>query len=143
MLKIFLTMFISPCIGVDFKYHWVTEQFISMKQQFHDIFYTLSYFTALGDPAQVSFIGGNVIAVYFFVLRILQVFRQAYQGRLFFGTALPWACIKISLGITTIIVSFLYKIFTGNVMLIAWIITATITTLYTYGFDIRFDWGLL
>ena len=43
-IKLLILMFISPCNGVNFKIHWVTEQFISFKQPLRDFVYTMMFY---------------------------------------------------------------------------------------------------
>ena len=142
-LKLILLMIISPCYGVNFKIHWITEQFISFKQPIRDFLYTvIFYFFDPSTSYEKSYIPGEIIAISFLLLRIVQQIRQGYE-KSYFGTALPYATVKCSLGILTILTSIASHETENDVALGFWVAVALVATIYTYHFDLKHDWGLL
>jgi hypothetical protein len=143
MIKLLILMIISPCRGVDYKIHWITEQFISFKQPLRDFIYTIIfYFDNPETSYEDSYLYGEILALSFFVLRIMQQLRQGCEKK-YFGTKLPYATVKCCLGILTIGTSIAAFETHDDLAFGVWISIALIATLYTYFFDLKFDWGLI
>ena len=108
-----------------------------------DFVYTVTfYFSDEAITYESSYLPGEIIAIVFLMLRIIQQIKQGNKSK-YFGTSLPYATIKCSLGILTILMSIASFYTQDNAALGVWVTVALITTLYTYHFDLKHDWGLL
>jgi hypothetical protein len=109
--KLFFFMITSPVTGADFKLHWLAEQFASFKQPLQDITYTISfYFLDRSSSYENALLFGIWIAVYVYVLRILQGIRMGMSNGAYFDTPLfrgAWKCV---FNINTIIMAYLYRL---------------------------------
>lgn len=70
----------------------------------------------------------------------MQCLKQGYDAPRYINTPPFWNTIKYLLSLLTVILSFLYKL--QNDLIALWIIFAAISTIYSYVWDLKIDWGL-
>lgn len=142
-MKLTLLMLVSPCYGTNFQIHWFTEQFISFRLPFQDFVYIIFFYTNEKSDNQLAITTATFILIFFFLLRIVQLFRQRYQSGNEFCTNFVCAIVKCSLNICTTLGSFFYNVYKSKYTLAIWIVLAVISTTYTFLFDLKIDWNLL
>ena len=102
--------FFSPCLGTEFKFHWWTEIWVSFRQPFRDVLFTITYYFVDSQIIYENTIIYETLAgVFIYGLRIVQNIRQMRQnnvcgGMPFFGS------IKCFLNIITITISYLFRV---------------------------------
>lgn len=150
-LKLILISIGAPLLGVTYPVIWLTDQSVSLVSPLKDLAYTICYFTQLdlqdisakntcSDSSRpyVVFLFGAIC----YSLRAIQCLRQGYDAPKYLFTPPFFNTIKYLFSIVTISLSFAYKAGSESI-LYAWIISASISTLYSYFWDLKMDWGLL
>lgn len=152
-IKLALKSILAPFLGVTFPVIWMTDQLVSLVTPLKDMAYTICYYRHLIIEKEAdlssSQCGSNsrieivfVVGAVAFSLRILQCFRQGYdKGKYLFEHEF-FNTLKYAFSLITLILSFLWK--AGNDKIIyAWIVFASISTIYSYAWDLKIDWALL
>jgi hypothetical protein len=140
---------------VDFLLGWGTDQLVSFVTAFRDFEYTIcfySYTIAHGEsPDQVnkkdcgenSYTIGFVAASFPIIFRMIQCFRVMLK-------APHWLFNKQTVNFTKYMVSLLVAMFSfiyghsgDKIFWVLWIIMACSSSLFSYSWDLKMDWGLL
>ena len=140
----------SPIIGVDFAVAWMTDQWISMATPLRDLAYTVCYFTRLDfDVVNVnpckdhsSFEVTMLVIVIAISYKILQTVRVGFQEGKYWMTTHMANTAKFVISLITAILSYFYNLGHPNLLGI-WIIASFISTIYSYLWDLKYDWALL
>lgn len=146
-------LFMSMC-HVDFCINWATDQMVSFVTPLKDLEYTLCFFIESGlkvDENEIKavcsqktiYIGFAAAAIPLF-LRMIQCMRSLRQGWNkpdYFYHILNFLKYLCSFCVTGF--SFLSGTYDSNYFFAFWVIFAVISTLYSYSWDIKVDWGLL
>ncbi len=83
-----------------------------------------------------------IVAVAALSYRIIQCIRQGYDNGEYFCTPFMFNTLKYVFALATAVMAFEYKL-EGSKVLVAWLILAGISTIYSYAWDIKMDWNLL
>ena len=144
----------APLLGVTYPVIWATDQLVSLANPFSDLVYSICYYTNLDaiKHAEVSLrtnpcvddtrslvvlIVGTVAYSY----RMMQCMKQGWDAVQYINTPPFYNTIKYTLSLITIIMSFIYKL--DNNLLALWVVFAAVTTVYSYCWDLKMDWGLM
>jgi len=145
-LKLFVESMLSIFNKIEFRHVWFTDQITSFIGPIRDAEYTLCYYTYFNSPFQekkllcsstrnvVLFIG-----IFPHFIRILQCFRimidtDKYSPQI-------WNAGKYGFAILTAAFSFFFTIYPHFYLL--WWISAIISTIYSFYWDIKYDFGFL
>lgn len=146
--KLLIESILSPCKGVTFPVVWMTDQAVSMAVPLKDFSYTVCYYTEIdfstdynpcNDTNRVSVV--LIVAVAALSYRIIQCLRQGYDKGEYFLTPFFFNTIKYAVSLVTSVLAFQYKLM-GTSILAVWLVFAAISTIYSYIWDIKMDWGL-
>ena len=145
-----LNLMVESCASIfvksEFKHVWFTDQLTSMIGPFRDIEYTACYYIHYGNSfEEKKMVCSNkrsfilVISIFPHILRTLQCFRVIYDSKKFFPQIInAW---KYFFAIIVAIMSFIasnYAIL-DNI----WWLLALISTIYSYCWDLKMDFGFL
>ena len=146
MLNIFIESCASIFIKCEFKHVWLTDQLTSMIGPLRDIEYTLCYYAHYGNTFEDKKAMCStkreiilLIAVLPHILRTLQCFRSIYDSKKVFPQILNAG--KYGMAILVAVTSF----FASNYLLFdnVWWLFALISTIYSYIWDLKMDFGFL
>lgn len=149
MWKIIVLCIVAPFRGVTFPLVWTTDQFISLVNPLKDFAYTVCYYTQLdlqnstsssrcSGSIEVVFVAGCVALI----MRVLQCFRVGYDNKSYFCAPVFYNTLKYLSSLLTLLFSYLYTASQPNIFA-AWVVFAIISTLFSFYWDIKHDWGLL
>ena len=152
MFKIMKNMVVS-CFFVDFTLSWATDQIVSFVIPIRDLEYTICYYvnhSFLGEDAEVC-LNQEKITIAFIaafiplILRIIQCLRSMYQKEHRFCFNVDFFnMIKYLFSLITVFVSLGLNLDpTNNYFFYIWIFFASISTCYSYYWDLKMDWGFL
>jgi hypothetical protein len=143
LLTVLARAFFSPFFHSMFAANWLTDQLISLLSPFKDFYYTICFYSKAKTfcQAQLNFLPNLFLGVLFSTLRILQCMRSGYDHGGYFLTPHFFNSIKYLVNIVTQVFSFLYS--SNADFLGPWIFFAAVNTVYSFVWDIRFDWDLL
>lgn len=151
MLKLIGRSIISPIAGVDFPIAWLTDQVVSLVTSFKDLAYTICYYTSLdltippvGDK-NICSAGANIYVVFMvgmftFIWRMLQCIRQGIAAKSYFCTSLFLNTVKYLCSLITLTLSFLYSASSPDIFPL-WCVFSVISTVYSYIWDLKMDFG--
>lgn len=127
----------------------MTDQAVSMATPLKDFSYTICYYTEINfdsndnpcnDANRVSVV--LIVVVSALSYRIIQCIRQGYDKGEYFLTPFFFNTLKYASSLITAVLAFQYKL-EGSKILAAWLLFAIISTIYSYVWDLKMDWGLL
>lgn len=151
MLKLIGRTIISPITGVDFPVAWLADQLTSLVTSFQDVAYTFCYYGTL-DLRVIPLTGSNhcsastnvyvifLVGMFAFLLRMLQCIRQGITEGRYFCAPYFLNTIKYGLGLITLILSFVYSAANKDIFPL-WCVFSAISTIYSYAWDLKMDWG--
>ncbi len=142
----------SPFIRINFIIIWFTEQLSSFNRPFGDFYYTICFISSSNAKfcLDSSPYASSAYIILIFIYRIIQNSKLWHQNTMlkpdkkYVFTDPPF------LGILRGVLSFLtallalfdkLQLFKGAFYL--WLVSSIITTLYSWFYDIRYDWGIL
>lgn len=148
MFKIFCLSFFT----IDFIMAWATDQMVSFVTPLKDLEYTFCYYISRiqdsnnNHPKQCyqnTFIIGFMAAFVPVFYRMVQCSRSLYNKK----KLIDWDLANFFKYFFTLMVAiFSYLLGTdpsNNIYLAIWIANAAISTIYSYSWDLKMDWGLL
>lgn len=149
MWKVIALSISAPFTGVTFPITWTTDQFISLVSPLKDLTYTICYYTRLdlkhgttssecSSSIEVVFVTGCIALV----MRMLQCMRLGYDNRSYFCSPAFYNTLKYLSSLVTLLLSYLYTAKQRDIFA-AWVVFATVSTLFSFYWDIKYDWGLL
>mmetsp|Transcript_6853 Transcript_6853/g.12446 ORF Transcript_6853/g.12446 Transcript_6853/m.12446 type:complete len:625 (+) Transcript_6853:814-2688(+) len=141
--KILMRSFASPFTKSDFTHVFITDQLISLVIPLTDLEYTLCfYFSSDKDSCQDRMRLAPMLVTFFpLVVRLLQCTRYLYDSR---SLRHPQALNAGKYLSSIIVIGFNYAYKTlGGWLVFVWVVTAFISTCYSYAWDLVRDWGLL
>lgn len=148
MWKVIVQCIIAPFTGVTFPIVWTTDQFISLVNPLKDFAYTICYYTQLdlqstsnsrcSSAIEVVFVAGCIALI----MRMLQCFRVGYDMKNYFCAPAFYNTLKYFCSLLTLLFSYLYTSAQPNIFA-AWVVFAVISTLFSFYWDLKYDWGLL
>lgn len=152
LFKILKNM-IASCFFVDFTLSWATDQLVSFVIPIRDLEYTVCYYvnhTFLDQNAEVC-LNQEKITIAFIaafiplMLRIIQCIRSMYQKEHRFAVNTDfYNMVKYLCSLTTVFFSLGLNLDPSNyVLFYIWIVFASISTCYSYFWDLKMDWGFL
>lgn len=130
----------------------MTDQVVSMATPLKDFSYTVCYYTEMNFQSNENPCNDNnrvsvvlIVAISALSYRIIQCMRQGYDKGEYFCTPYFLNTMKYATSLITAILAFQYRLQQGqaNSILPAWLVFAGISTIYSYAWDIKMDWGLL
>ncbi|KRX05664.1 hypothetical protein PPERSA_09804 [Pseudocohnilembus persalinus] len=145
---------------MEFRISWLTDQLTSLVGPFKDFEYTMCYYiydvqkhnnivsyTCPHGERPTAFI----LSIVPLFLRAAQCLKQAYDDGYYKGNPIIINFFKYFSSILASILSYLVKLSkdgsandeADKSLLVSWIIMAAITTLYSYSWDLKKDWGFL
>lgn len=146
ILKLFVESMLSIFNKIDFKHVWFTDQITSFIGPIRDTEYTLCYYTYFNSPFEEKKIlcsgTRNVvlfIGIFPHFIRILQCFRIIIDSKKI--SPQIWNAGKYGFAILTAVFSFFFTIYPHFYLL--WWISAIISTVYSFYWDIKYDFGFL
>ena len=153
MFGILKKMFISSCFFVDFTLAWATDQMVSFVIPIRDFEYTICYYihriwflsNIESCYSQEKITIAFIAATFPLLLRVIQCLRSMYQREKKFCFKIDFFnMIKYVLAMITVFFSlYLYLYPLSEVVFWGWIIFASLSTLYSYYWDLKMDWGFL
>lgn len=144
-------LFLS-CFQVDFVVNWATDQLVSFVTPLKDLEYTFCFYFEYGviknDKLTVSEICsektiyiGFVAASLPLFLRMVQCARLAKNNKEYFCDILNF--FKYFSSLMVAIFSFISGMTSQTLFFNIWVFFAVVSTIYSYSWDIKMDWGLL
>lgn len=139
----------SPFYNFPFIVPWATDQLLTLTIAFRDLWYTVCYFiNACGDASMVNPCReNNIHAIEYIVLfiplayRIMQCLNRVYYNKSRKDKIIQALnTLKYTSSVISTIFSFYNK---GNVMFILWIVAVVISSLYSFFWDLKYDWCFL
>jgi hypothetical protein len=129
---------------------WMTDQWISMATPLRDLAYTACYYTRLDfdviavNPCKNSSTFEVVLLCVLIALtyRVLQCIKLGNQQGKYLCTPHMANTLKYLASLTTAIISYVYNLGYINLLWL-WIFTSAISTIFSYVWDLKYDWGLL
>lgn len=151
MLKLIGRSIIAPIFGVDFPIAWLTDQVVSLVTSFKDLAYTICYYSSLDlsiiptTSSNQCSAGANISVVFLvgmfaFVWRMLQCIRQGIAFGAYFCTPFFINTLKYLTSLITLILSFVYSSANPDIFPL-WCVFSVISTLFSYIWDLKMDWG--
>lgn len=145
-----LNLLIESCASIfvkcEFKHVWFTDQLTSLIGTIRDIEYTTCYYSHYSNSfEEKKILCSNrrsvilLIATFPHILRTLQCFRSIYDAKSFFPQIINAG--KYFMAIIVAIFSFLASNYA--VLDNIWWLFALISTIYSYAWDIKMDFGFL
>lgn len=128
----------------------MTDQWISMATPLRDLAYTVCYYTRLDfnvikvNPCKenTSFEVILLVVIIAISFRVLQCIRLGFQEGKYFMTPHMANTLKYMSSLVTAVVSYVYNLGNANLLWL-WIATSVLSTMFSYMWDLKFDWGLL
>jgi len=146
MFRIFIESMLSIFNKIEFKHVWFTDQITSFIGPIRDAEYTLCYYVYFNSSFEEKKIlcssTRNVvlfIGIFPHFIRILQCFRIIIDSRKI--SPQIWNAGKYGFAILTAAFSFFFTIYPNFYLL--WWICAIISTVYSFYWDIKHDFGFL
>lgn len=144
----------APILGVTYPVIWGTDQLVSLANPASDFVYTICYYSNLNsikfiEPPESRYnpcvdqtrsVVTLIVGIVAYSFRIIQCIRQGYDSPSYIGTRPFYNTIKYLFSFITVILSFVYKL--NNDLLALWVVFAAISTLYSFVWDLKVDWGL-
>lgn len=145
-------MFKSPFFDFKFIIPWATDQFLSFAVSLRDFFFTFCYSVRLGQNGTIldNQCSTNTIvsvfeAIMVFIplyLRMAQCLNRVYFAKNRYGKWKNFAnFMKYLLSTITVIFSLLIK--SSGIFIYFWIVFVVCATIYSYYWDLKYDFGLL
>jgi hypothetical protein len=121
-----------------------------MATPLRDLAYTVCYFTNLNfdvvsvNPCKANSTFSVVLLVVVIAIsyRIMQCIRLGYQEGKYFMTPHMANTLKYIISLGSAVASYIYNLGYSNLLWL-WIVASAISTIYSYIWDLKFDWGLL
>ncbi|XP_013073441.2 xenotropic and polytropic retrovirus receptor 1 homolog [Biomphalaria glabrata] len=161
LLRILFRIVTAPFHHVGFADFWLADQLNSLVTVLLDLEYLICYYSfdvkwLGGDPERESVCSKNVYGIIAIVSSLPAWFRFAQCLRRYRDTKLVFPHIvnagKYSTTFFVVLFSTLYKVHVemygdhyrqASVFFYLWIVSAVISSCYTYTWDIKMDWGLM
>lgn len=149
--RLLKNIFLNPFDKVTFRIAWSTDQIVSFVGPLKDLEYTICfYFGNIFDQNHIDYCqsrdrisSGFIVAFIPLFYRIMQCSRNIYDKKILFGPDF-FNCLKYLKSLIVVIFSFLTTIHKNEgIYLNLWIFFAIISTLYSYFWDLKMDWGFL
>eukprot|EP01017_Pseudomicrothorax_dubius_P015451 TRINITY_DN17807_c0_g1_i1.p1 TRINITY_DN17807_c0_g1~~TRINITY_DN17807_c0_g1_i1.p1 ORF type:complete len:394 (-),score=41.24 TRINITY_DN17807_c0_g1_i1:35-1216(-) len=131
---------------------WTTDQIVSFVVPLRDLEYTFCYYIAYFFDGNVGSCRSSLnkrvssallAAVIPLLYRVFQCLRKVWDHKRLWDVDI-WNTIKYLISITTAFLAYFLRSTNGSVILLSlWITCAAISTLYSFYFDLKFDWGFL
>ena len=80
------------------------------------------------------------------IWRSMQCCRQMYDESIYFGTNNFYNLLKYQSSLCTTMLSFIMGLYDGQtkqILMYCWILSSVISTIYSYYWDLKKDWGFL
>jgi len=152
VFRIVKNMLKTPFISVNFPLIWATDQLASFVLPLKDLEYTICFYTTFFFDKTSSYsecysakgIGkGVLIAAIPLIVRFFQCLRQAYDAGSFRHESIINS-IKYLFSFFVAVLSYLVSLYSqSQIIFSAWILFAAISTVYSYSWDLKKDWGFL
>jgi hypothetical protein len=149
MWKIIGLCIISPLYQVNFTISFTTNQFVSLVNAIKDFAYTTCYYTQLDLKYSTSSskCSGSIEVVFVAAsigrfLRLLQCIKTGYDNKKYFFAPPFYNTLKYLASLLTLLFSYLYT-YSQPKIFSAWVAFAAISSLFSFYWDIKQDWGLL
>lgn len=153
LFKMVKNVFLYTFVHVDFTIMWATEQLLSFVIPIRDIEFSVCYYTQKimtgEDGLYCSYterLSLILIATAFpLILRISQCLKMMYQKYHCFKLCLELLnAFKYLTTLITVIFSFFFSLDQNSELYFAmWVFFSIISTVYSYFWDIKVDWGFL
>lgn len=152
VFKLLHRIIFLSCFQVDFVVNWATDQLVSFVTPLKDLEYTFCFYLEYGimqnDKMTVSGICsektiyiGFVAASLPLFFRMIQCARLARNNKEYYCDILNF--FKYFSSLMVAIFSFISGMTSKTMFFNIWIVFAIISTIYSYSWDIKMDWGLL
>ncbi|KAL4432633.1 hypothetical protein ABPG74_004926 [Tetrahymena malaccensis] len=157
LLKLILCM---PFRKMEFRIGWATDQLVSFITPLKDLVTAILFYTCDFSSNKVAsdrtssiqqiILTGFVMATIPSIMRSIQCCRAMYDEKQYFGTNNFYNLLKYQSSLLTSILSFMLSLIKFNKwdsyqtpFLVVWIISSAVSTLYSYYWDLKKDWGFL
>lgn len=149
-IKLMFQSIISPIVGVSFAINWMTDQWISLNTPLRDLAYTVCFYTDLNfndlvnntcknnSKFEVVALAGVIALSY----RVLQCIRLGISEGTYFNSRHFINSLKYTTSLISTVSSFVYNGGSSS-FLVIWIISSVISTIFSFLWDLKMDWGLL
>ena len=151
MLNLLKRMVSSSCFFVDFTLVWATIQTLSFAIPLRDFEYTICYYVHriwLDSHVEVCYSQEKAIIAFMsagvpLLIRIIQCLRSMYQKEKRFCLNQDFFnMIKYIVAMIAVFLSFYIALYPFNeIVFWGWIIFASFSTIYSYYWDVKLDWG--
>ena len=81
--------------------------------------------------------------MFVYLYRTLQCIRQGIGAGTYFFTPFFYNTLKYLFSLLTLTLSFTYNAYSSDILFPLWCVSSIISTLYSYLWDLKMDWGLL
>lgn len=153
VFKSLFKILISFAIPITFPIAYGTDQFTSLFLPFRGVVFTICYYsrgdftsssqqilqnTGCQNPSDIFVL---VFSIIVFLYRVMQCVKLGFQARPY--DHICWINgLKYFVAMVATILSYVLK-YNRNAILPAWIVFAVITSIWTYYWDLKYDWCLL
>lgn len=151
--KLIKNLFLYSFLNVDFTMTWATEQFLSFVIPIRDVEFSFCYYIekiSVGDDSLYCSYTERlsmslIITVLPLALRIVQCLRIMYQKHHSFAFGSDFFnALKYLTTMITVIFSFFYSMEQkSDLYFTLWVVFAILSTVYSYFWDLKMDWGFL
>lgn len=152
-MHLFLKIVASLVIPITFPIIWGTDQMVSLFVVFQDLSYSICYYstgiynasqqvakTTCKRPAETATL---IFSLVVYSYRIIQCLRVRFCNGTYWKKTQIFNSIKYALALITAVLSYMWKTDQNISIKPAWITLACLTTLFSFFWDLNFDWDLL